>query len=99
MNNLLTPFMAKSLAAAGLAAGLAVAAWVLPAGAQGTPEQREACQPDAFRLCNEFIPNAQTTAACLFKKKRELSPACRTVMFGKQKVGKRTGKKRKVRRR
>jgi hypothetical protein len=92
--------MAKSLAVAGLAAGIAVAAWVLPAGAQGTDEQRQACQPDAFRLCNEFIPNAQTTAACLFKKKRELSPACRTVMFGKAKVAKtRSAKKRKARRR
>lgn len=93
-----------ALVAAALALGLVLSAGTTPAAAQGSAEQREACQPDAFRLCGEFIPNAQTTAACLFRKKRSLSPACREVMFGKataakKKVGKkRTAKRKKVRR-
>ena len=92
-----------ALVAAALVLGLLTA--TTPAAAQGSAEQREACQPDAFRLCGEFIPNAQTTAACLFKKKRSLSPACRAVMFGKATVSKkkygkkRTAKRKKVRRR
>jgi hypothetical protein len=94
-----------SLAAAALALGLALAAWTAPAAAQGSAQQREACQGDAFRLCGQFIPNAQTTAACLYRAKRQLSPACRDVMFGKaaaskKKVGKkRTAKRKKARRR
>lgn len=92
-----------ALLAAALALGLLAAP--TPAAAQGSAEQREACQGDAFRLCGEFIPNAQTTAACLFKKKRSLSPACRDVMFGKataskKKYGKkRSAKRKKARRR
>jgi hypothetical protein len=48
-----------------------------PAVAQGTPEQQQACQSDAFRLCNEFIPDVQKTTACMARKRASLSPACR----------------------
>ncbi len=96
---------ARTGALVAAALGVALMAWAAPVAAQGSAQQREACQPDAFRLCGEFIPNAQTTAACLFKKKRSLSPACRAVMFGKATVAKkkygkkRTAKRKKVRRR
>jgi len=52
----------------------------LPAAAeQGTADERRACTPDVFRLCGEFIPNADRITACLQEKLRDLSPACRVV--------------------
>jgi hypothetical protein len=50
-----------------------------PAAAQGTPEQRQACQPDAMRLCSEFIPDVDRITACMVKNRIRLSPACRVV--------------------
>jgi hypothetical protein len=50
-----------------------------PAAAQGTPEQRQACQPDAMRLCSEFVPDVDRITACMIKKRIRLSPACRAV--------------------
>ena len=49
--------------------------------AQGTPEQQQACQPDAMRLCSEFVPDVPQITACMTKKKALLSPACKAV-FG-----------------
>src|SRR4051794_24353136 len=49
--------------------------------AQGTPEQQEACTPDVFRLCGNFIPNVEPIVACLRANEPNLSPACRDVMF------------------
>jgi hypothetical protein len=46
---------------------------------QGSPEQRFACAPDAFRLCASYIPDAAGVEACLRQRKSELSDACRTV--------------------
>src|SRR6266700_2562067 len=51
----------------------------LPAAAQGTPEQQQACQPDAMRLCSEFIPDVERIIACMTKNRLRLSPACRAV--------------------
>jgi hypothetical protein len=45
----------------------------------GSDEARAACTPDVFRLCSEFIPNADKITACLAAKKSQLSPACRKV--------------------
>jgi hypothetical protein len=45
--------------------------------AQGTPEARRACTPDAFRLCSAHIPDADEVAACLRERNAELSDACR----------------------
>jgi uncharacterized membrane protein len=94
-----------ALVAAALALGLVLSAGATPAAAQGTAQQRDACQGDAFRLCSQYIPNSQTTAACLYRAKRQLSPACREVMYGKATVSKkkygkkRTAKRKKARRR
>ena len=46
--------------------GLAVA-FLAPAIAlaQGTPEQRAACQPDAMRPCGEFAPDVDAITACM----------------------------------
>ena len=62
---------------------LLVGAAVLPAAAeQGTPDERQACTPDVFRLCGEFIPDASRITACLHQRVRDLSPACRLVFTG-----------------
>ena len=51
------------------------------AAAQGTPEQQEACKPDVFRLCGNFIPNVEPIIACLKANGPNLAPACHEVMF------------------
>lgn len=46
---------------------------------RGTPEQRAACAPDAFRLCLSYIPDAANVEACLRPRESALSDACRAV--------------------
>jgi hypothetical protein len=46
---------------------------------RGTPEQRAACAPDAFRLCAGFIPDPARVEQCLRQNKSDLSDACRSV--------------------
>jgi hypothetical protein len=46
---------------------------------RGTPEQRAACAPDAFRLCAVYIPDPTRVEYCLRQSKLELSEACRSV--------------------
>ena len=46
---------------------------------RGTPEQRAACAPDAFRLCSSYIPDPTTVEQCLRQNKSDLSDACRSV--------------------
>ena len=63
-----------------LAAALAVS--MLPmAGHAYTPEQQQACSPDAFRLCNAEIPDVDRVTACMIRNKSQLSPPCR-AFFG-----------------
>jgi hypothetical protein len=70
-----------SLVLAGAALALTLG-FPAPAGAQGTPQQQQACQPDAFRLCNEFIPDVPKIQACMSRKRAQLSPACRAAIVG-----------------
>jgi hypothetical protein len=53
-----------------------------PAGAQGTPEQRAACQDDAMRLCGQFVPDVARITACMHSNRRHLSPRCRAQFKG-----------------
>ena len=46
---------------------------------RGTPEQRAACAPDAFRLCAGYIPDPTRVEYCLRQNKSDLSDACRSV--------------------
>jgi len=46
---------------------------------RGTPEQRVACTPDAFRLCASYIPDPTRVEACLRQRKSDLSEVCRSV--------------------
>jgi len=50
------------------------------ATAQGTPEQRQACAPDAMRLCSEFTSDVSQTTKCMMAKRGQLSAACRMAM-------------------
>ncbi|WP_458760429.1 hypothetical protein ACSVBT_06415 [Afipia sp. TerB] len=54
---------------------------------KGTPEQREACTPDAFRLCGQFIPDEDRIEACLRAAGPRLSPACYIVFHPDETVG------------
>jgi hypothetical protein len=45
----------------------------------GTPEQRAACAPDAFRLCAGYIPDPSRVEHCLRQNKSDLGDACRLV--------------------
>jgi hypothetical protein len=51
------------------------------AGAQGTPEQQQACAPDAMRLCSDAMPDVAKITACMAKKHAQLSQACKTAML------------------
>ena len=61
-----------------------------PAMAQyrGTPEQQQACQPDALRLCSEFVPDVDRITACMIKNRIRLSPPCRAVFSAPSHKGK-----------
>ena len=72
---------ARITAALGFACAVSLAS--APAGAQGTPEQQQACQPDAMRLCSEFIPDVPKITACMVKNRAQLSAPCR-VFFTEQ---------------
>jgi hypothetical protein len=63
-----------------LAATMMVAMWPRP-GAAYSPEQQQACSPDAMRLCSAFIPDVDMITACMIRNKAQLSPPCR-VFFG-----------------
>jgi hypothetical protein len=65
-------------------AGLVTCVALLGSGAawaqeQGTEAQREACTPDAFRLCGQLIPDATRIESCLRDAGPRLSPACYVV--------------------
>jgi hypothetical protein len=62
----------------GLMLATALAVLVLPTAAEAyTPEGRQACTGDAFRLCSAEIPNVDRVRACLHRNKTQLSPGCR----------------------
>ena len=50
----------------------------LPASAY-TQQDADACTPDAFRLCQEAIPDVGRITACLTAKHRQLSAPCMSV--------------------
>jgi hypothetical protein len=74
-----------AMTAVGLACAMSFAP--APAAAQnhGTPEQQQACQPDAMRLCSEFVPDVDRITACMVKNRIRLSPPCRAVFTAPRK--------------
>jgi hypothetical protein len=78
MKNLTSNLPVMTMTAAGL-----LLAVTLAAGVTATPATAQhACEPDAHRLCSQFIPNEQDVANCLRRKRGSLSPACRAAMGG-----------------
>jgi hypothetical protein len=53
---------------------------------QGTQAQREACTPDAFRLCMNAMPDPQQVEACLRASGHRLSQPCYDVFYPPQDV-------------
>jgi len=51
---------------------------------QGTPEQREACTPDAMRLCGAYLLDPRSVEACLRAAGPRLSQPCYDVFFPPQ---------------
>jgi hypothetical protein len=57
-----------------------------PAFAQGynasntSQADQQACEPDVYRLCNDYVPDVDKIVACLKANRRNLAPACRAVM-------------------
>jgi hypothetical protein len=57
---------------------IAVSLFVFSAAAHAyTPEQQQACTPDAFRLCGNAIPDVDRVTACMIRNRALLSPGCR----------------------
>ena len=59
-----------------LATALSISLWPAIALAY-SPEQQQACTPDAMRLCSAFIPDVDRITVCMIQKKSQLSPECR----------------------
>jgi hypothetical protein len=76
-------FACRTLLPAGLLL-IAIAAMGMgdAAAQQGTPEARQACTPDAMRLCSDFIPDVAKVTRCMMAKRGQLSAACRMAMAG-----------------
>ena len=78
----------KTLRTLGVASAVAISLVSFAHAAEGTPEQRRACTPDAFRLCSQHIPNIPAITACMVANKSKLSPDCRAAMDQAEKASK-----------
>jgi hypothetical protein len=56
--------------------GIVTVALVGKSQAEGTAEQRWACEQDAIKFCGSEIPNVPRITACMIKNVKKLSPAC-----------------------
>lgn len=54
-----------------------------PAFAQGTRQQRAACERDSHRLCAQAEPDAIAVEKCLKAHMPSLSPGCRRQVGGR----------------
>jgi hypothetical protein len=52
------------------------------ASAQVDDAARQACTPDAMRLCGDVIPDVAKVTACMKAKRALLSAPCRAVVNG-----------------
>jgi hypothetical protein len=76
------PNLRPIIAAAALL-GLSLTFASSPAAAQQwTLQQRAACEPDAMRLCQQYISDIGRVRSCMSHYRRYLSPACRAVFQG-----------------
>lgn len=65
----------------GVIASLALISSSPSAFAGGTDAQREACTPDAFRLCSAAMPDETRVEGCLRAAGPRLSRACHDVFY------------------
>jgi hypothetical protein len=72
--------MARTFASLTTAAALMISS-ASATFAQGTNEQREACTPDAFRLCATAMPDERRVESCLRAAGPRLSRACYNVFY------------------
>jgi hypothetical protein len=63
----------------GALVGLLLLAATAAYAQEGTLAQRNACKPDVFRLCSDFIPDRTAITNCLEGNRARLSPGCRAV--------------------
>jgi hypothetical protein len=71
----------------GAGAAFLVLLQATPASAeQGTQAQRDACTPDAFRLCMNAMPDPHQVEMCLRASGRRLSQPCYDVFYPPQDV-------------
>jgi phosphoribosylaminoimidazole (AIR) synthetase len=49
--------------------------------AQVAEETREACTPDAMRLCGDYIPDVPKITSCMQERFYEISSPCRAAMI------------------
>jgi hypothetical protein len=49
---------------------------------QDDVDKRAACEPDAMRLCQQYVSDIGRVRACMSHYRRYLSPACRAVFEG-----------------
>jgi hypothetical protein len=45
-----------------------------------TPEERQACTDDAFRVCQQAIPDRDRVFACLVQNASQVSALCRNAL-------------------
>ena len=48
---------------------------------RGSQADQDACTPDVFNLCSNFIPDEPAILACLQGRKTQLSSPCSQVLF------------------
>jgi hypothetical protein len=80
-------FCMNHLTSLSLVSGAVLLSLVLGASPSLAYEQdaQSACTSDVMRLCQAFIPDHGRIAACLSHHRRELSPACRSVVKNSKK--------------
>lgn len=57
------------------------------ANAEVSEAVKQACTPDAMRLCSQYIPDPATTGACMRRHTGQLSAECRSAMHGGRATG------------
>jgi hypothetical protein len=84
--NMVQENVAVRAGALALAIGFSLSFSVAARAFEVTEAQREACTPDAFRLCSAEIPDGDRVAACMQANVANLSAPCRAVFQTAQPV-------------
>jgi hypothetical protein len=84
--NMIQENVAVRAGALALAIGFSLSFSVAARAFEVTEAQREACTPDAFRLCSAEIPDGDRVAACMQANVANLSAPCRAVFQTAQPV-------------